>query len=351
MKKTGIPWRSPLSDSKGMTLVEIAIVLVLVGVIIGIGAGMVGPLTKRIKISETKETVNAAIESLVGFVTTNRRLPCEINDNNGFCSTVGDEFTSAIRTTNDVFGRPLQYVYDNSLTTAGNVCGKKTTLLTVRMCGNAGCTVFTDSQNVAFMVLSGGVNYNNQTRGTQGITAATVVNIYEPDVAGIDNYATDMNRPEEFDDIVKWVTLNELKTKIGCQGAPMKILNNELPPGTVGSPYPSATVGAVLTFSIEGGATPVTYGWCVESSTLVPLPAGLNFSSVVPVRVSPNTCNSTNPLAEGGWVSAAALSISGTPSAGTSGAYGFTLYVRDNNDATGSNDNVASKSFVITINP
>jgi len=52
---------------KGLTLVEVAIVLVILGLLIGLGASLIGPLTKRAKITETRDIVNAAVESVIGF--------------------------------------------------------------------------------------------------------------------------------------------------------------------------------------------------------------------------------------------------------------------------------------------
>jgi len=54
---------------------EVAIVLVLIGLLIGIGAGLIGPLTKKIKINETRETVDSAVESVISYVSANKCLP------------------------------------------------------------------------------------------------------------------------------------------------------------------------------------------------------------------------------------------------------------------------------------
>lgn len=37
----------------------------------------------------------------------------------------------------------------------------------------------------------------------------------------------DLNRTEEFDDIVKWVTTDELRVKIECPGAQLRIITTE----------------------------------------------------------------------------------------------------------------------------
>lgn len=321
---------------KGFTLVELSMVLVVIGLLMGVGVGMMGMLIKRTKYAETKETVNAAIESIISFGAANNRLPCAINDNNGICGSKGDEFTPAVRNPTDTWSKPLYYIYDNKLTdpSIGGICGRKTTDLTIRKCPNAACTSPTTISNVAFVILSGGENYNNQTSGTRGVTAATNINLYDIDVGNIDNYAGDMNRPESYDDIVKWITLDELRIKAGCVGPQLKILNNELPSGKVLSSY-AATIYA------DGGvpyATGGKYRWCRQGSSST----GLTFS--------PGTLNTDcMNLAEGSWGRSDNLTISGTPSG--AGSFNFTFFVRDNNARRGTNDNIAQKTFVITINP
>lgn len=201
-----------LNNNKGFTLIELAMVLVVIGILVGFGVGMIGPLTKSAKYTETKETVNAAVESVIGYSIANNKLP----DNN---ATTG--FPTIARNPNDAWTKPLSYIYDNALLTVNNICINTTTNITVKVCPDAGCTPPTSTtSNVAFIVLSGGANYNNQTAGSQGVTSAMTVNVYDVDVNNIDSYAGDMNRPEPYDDIVKWVTLYELKTKLGCTKTP-----------------------------------------------------------------------------------------------------------------------------------
>ncbi len=53
------PYSSPLrgegwSEGAGFTLIEIAIVLVILGLLVTLGASMIGPLTKRAKLNETR---------------------------------------------------------------------------------------------------------------------------------------------------------------------------------------------------------------------------------------------------------------------------------------------------------
>ncbi len=314
---------------KGLTLVEVAIVLVILGLLIGLGASLIGPLTKRAKINETKENLSGNIEAITSWSAGNKRLPKFYPNFNGDCNSYRDDFRCVIRSRNDSWGKQFYYVVDNELVqspsgTEHRICDRRTTKITVRVFQDA--NNYQDIANVAFIIISSGENYNNQTFGTQQINNSTTIQIPYPDAPNIDNYSVDFNRPEPYDDIVKWITLDELRIKVGCQGAQLKILNNELPYGYVGSQY-NATVYA------EGGV-PFTsggrYQWCREGS----LPSGLNAN---PSTTSTDCANYTN------WGQSDSLTITGTPNA--FGTYNLKFYSKD------SEGNLASRAFVLTINP
>lgn len=315
---------------RGFTLVEMALVLVVIGIVIGIGAGMIGPLTNLSKTRETKELLGATVESVNSWAASNNSLP----------NAAG--FTSVAKSPNDTWARNVIYLFDNTLYAAAptkdTICGRKTTALTIINNGVSPAAAIT---NVAYLVLSLGEDAQINTTATDGPitisrTASGTITL-DPNVS----------------DIVRWVTLDELRSKIGCQGAQLKIVNNELPPATVAAQYPNATAGSVLSITTDGGATPGTLRWCIEAPSATPLPAGLVFTPALTgaIRVAPNTCNAANPLPEANWILSPTLSISGTPIINNQGAYNFTLYARDNNDASGTNDNIASKAFVLTVNP
>jgi prepilin-type N-terminal cleavage/methylation domain-containing protein len=183
------------NQSAGFTLVEMAIVIVIIGILLGLGAGMIGPLTKRMKTTETKETINSAVEALIGFSASTTRIP----------STA--EFPSLLRSANDSWNKPIKYSFDNNLTVISSICSRTTTNITI----TNGATTYS---NIAFVITSSGSNYNNQTTGGGPGPAAIITR--DQGTLNVDNYAGDFSRPEEYDDIVKWVTLPELQTKIGC---------------------------------------------------------------------------------------------------------------------------------------
>ncbi|MFQ5736715.1 MAG: type II secretion system protein [Thermodesulfobacteriota bacterium] len=305
---------------RGFTLVELAVVLVIVGMLITIGAGLIGPLVKSAKYNETKETLTGALDSVTGFGTVNNRVPTTA------------EFPSAVRVPKDAWGAMLIYIPEANLvdTTAGGICGRKTTSITVLLCPDAACASPTATiTDVAFVVLSGGENKNIQTA-----SAAGTVKVYDPDIPGVDDYTADMNRAEAYDDIVKWLTLNELRIKAGCVGTQLKVLNNEMPSGTVGTAYSAEAYSDGGVPYASGGK----YGWCVQGS----LPSGIS--------IKPNTTSADcAALAEGSWGRRDSLAFSGKPKA--SGSFNITIFSRDNNDSSSSNDNVAQKSLVLTINP
>jgi len=316
------------SKNQGLTLVEVAIVLVIFGLIIGLGTSLIGPLTKRAKITETRDIVNAAVESEKGFAAKNNRLP------------TNTEFPQAVRNPNDAWTKPLVYFVDSSLTTSSNnpsegICGRKTTNLIV--CTDVNCN--NQIPDVAFIVVSGGPNYNVQTGPSTTSpcpSGKTCYKVYPQDTPNVDDYPNDFTRQEEYDDIVKWVTIDELRIKAGCQGAQLKILNNELPSGLVNSDY-KATIYAEGGVPFQSGGK---YKWCIQGN----LPSGLS-SNPSP---SSSDCSS---LSEALWGQANELTINGSPTeeAIEQGTYPLTFFVRDNQDPSGSNDNIAQKTLVLTI--
>ena len=332
-----------IKSNRGMTLIEIAIVFVVIGIAIALGASLVGPLTQRLKVNETRDTINADVESVIGYTSTNQKILDNITS-----------FQSTVKNPKDVWSKSIYYFFDTSLTTAGSVCGRKTTNLTI--CRDAACTSTTNIQNVAFIVISAAENYNPQTGIiTTGCPAGqTCIGVYDAGTANIDNCTTTTNCPDtnfpstedrinssdSYDDIVKWVTLDELRIKIGCQGTQLKIVNNELPYGKASSAYPSVSVIADggVPFSSSGN-----YKWCVKGT----MPTGM--SNPTPGCASTTSCSSLGTETE--WLQSNSLTISGTPTA--AGSYNITVLVRDDNDnnTSGNNDNCAQKAFVITVNP
>ena len=181
---------------------------------------------------------------------------------------------------------------------------------------------------------------------SQGDDAATQTSVGGTPVTTQAISSTTTVAADTSDDIVRWVTLDELRTKVGCQGPQLRIVNNELPFGAVPNAY-SATI--IADGGVPFGTGPNTYKWCTST-----LPAGFAQTG----GVANANCQG---LAESSWATASAdITISFPASTTTSGTYQLTVVVRDfadsiatslacNNAAPG--DNCAQKTFVLTINP
>lgn len=321
---------SPISSKNGFTLIELAIVLVIVGLLIGIGSGMVGVLSRAVKVRESKELLDAAMQSVTSWASANNRIP----DTSGF--------TPAVKTPTDVWGRDFIYLYDTNLNinpTKDTICGRRSTALTVQSSDPA-ATI----SNVAFVVISKSDDAAVDTKlaGTLNNPNPTVLsNEIIPSSGYVTPTAPATTATITIDannnDIVRWVTLDELRTKVGCQGGPLKIVNNELPFGNYSAPY-SATI-------VPDGGTG-GFEWRVKSNTNQ-LPRGISFSPNMGLTTSGSylvfTNGSTSSNGVGGWNTANSLTFTGQP--WPAGSYSLTIMVRD------SNGNSASKPFVLTINP
>ncbi|MDX2453415.1 type II secretion system protein [Desulfosarcina sp.] len=330
----------------GFTIIEMAMVMVIIGLIVGFGASLIGPLSIRAKRIESTETVDAGAEAVVGHAAANR----------GVLPTAA-QFPGVIKKRNDAWSRPVQYIYDSVLAdgnpTTGDMCTRRTTRITLRQCPDAACSAPVSVANVAFLVLSGGENFNNQTAGSLAVNAATVIDVYPNGVGDVDGYAADLNRVEPFDDILQWATLDELRGKIGCRGPQLAIMNNELPPGRTTSPYSAAVyVDGGVPFAAGGD-----YLWCVETPTGA-APSGLNVRNHTDTgNIGFDTDGAVLAESSAVWTRADHLLINGTPT--VAGSFLLTVWVRDNsnpgNDAAcaggASLDNCTSRSFVLTVNP
>jgi len=327
-----------LIRQKGFTLIELAIVLVILGLLLGTGTGIVGMLTKRAKLYETRNIIKAGIESLVSYSASNNSLP----DLATFPTVVGNP--------NDVWGKPLYYITDDDLTDSisGGICGRKTTQLKLSNCPTTGCGSPTNTvNNVAFIIVSGSANFNNQTivPATNPVTSSETVNHYSQGLV-LDDYTTDMNRAEPYDDVVKWVTLDELRIKAGCEASQIRIVNNELPYGYQGSSYNASIFGdggVPFADDIDPGSEP-DYEWCWQEDPVNGPPTGVSFTCDSGLASSA-TCS----LGAGTWDQCTSVRLSGIPI--VKGSFGITFFIRDENDDGGPDDNITQRPFVLTLHP
>lgn len=276
----------------GFTLIELSIALVIIGLLVGLGAKAIGPMITFAKVRETRDLLDSNVQSIFSWASSKNAIPNK------------DEFSSVAKSPTDAWGRKFIFMYYSSLSrinpTKDTICGRRSTdlkLYTNYSSSNVAFAVISRADNAAFSSKLNGVAITDS-----GAASGTI------------------NSSGTNGDIIRWVTLDELRSKIGCQGAPLKILNNELPFGKNGDKY-SAKILA------DGGNGSGSYQWRINGD--VP-PTGITGTALPLI-------NSTT------WTTAPFMNITGHPQ--QSGSYLFSIDVQDNIG------NTNSKSFVLTVNP
>lgn len=278
--------------SNGFTLIEMAIVLVILGLLLGAGASLIGPLTKRAKLIEDRETVKTLYEAIRGFAAQNKQLPAD---------------TSAIGVkTTDAYGNPIDYY----LWTGTNLCTTTGTYLTVND-SSSGTSI--TKNNVAFILIARGENRCNQTG------SASPFNIFPQ---GQQVNPGTCPAGDDYDDIVMYADIDTIRQNI-CNT--FRITTDSLPSGTEEQAYSTTVLQAT------DGTLP--YTWSITNGSL---PPGLSLSNLTSGTCGTITCTSANPCG----------CISGTPN--QAGSFSFTLQVTDSDTPQ---HRTATKSLSITTNP
>ena len=89
VNKVGITSEKRSAIQKGFTLIEVAIVLVIVGLLLG---GVLTPLGTQMEENRRKSTLaemEVLQEALIGFALSQGRLPCPDDDGDGIEDPVG----------------------------------------------------------------------------------------------------------------------------------------------------------------------------------------------------------------------------------------------------------------------
>lgn len=236
------------SDQSGFTLIELAIVLVIIGMLVGMGAGLLGPMTERLKLSQTREAVDDAYAALLGYAAANRTLPAAL--------------ANLSSRTKDAYSADLLY-YPVSGITGSDLCTNSGTYFTVTDEG-------TSKTNVAFIIYSIGRNACNETGTASPFTKSIV--------GTVGTCASDANAG--YDDTVKYIDIDQLREQI-CNA--FKIVTDTLPIGKEEVSYASTTLEAT-------DGTPA-YTWALSSGAL---PTGLSMSTAGVIFGTPSVDGSFN---------------------------------------------------------
>jgi prepilin-type N-terminal cleavage/methylation domain-containing protein len=197
------------NTNRGFTLVELAVVLIIVGLVLG---SLFVPISAQVSQAQSLETRRDLLdikEALLGYALINGKLPCP--DTTGTASTEGNLPWSTLGfKAKDAWGQPFRYRVNNAftttflLTTAGSGAG------VIRICTNYTCTK-TEASNVPLVVYSKGKN--------GGLSLAEMTDSDEKENADLDGNFVNKDPVEgAYDDMVTWISINILMNRMVSVG-------------------------------------------------------------------------------------------------------------------------------------
>ena len=234
-----------MTPQRGFTLIEIAIVLVIITILIG---GLAVPLSAQIqarRIAETRKTLEEAREAILGYAITHRTigdrpfLPCPDTNGDGIeeprvANTCPQQFGWLPWVTlgtgaQDAWGNRLRYathtdvsndnigIHNNLRSPPGPVWNQ--------ICDTSSCGVANVAANVPVVVIShgpngwGGRNVKNTTLAAP--TGADELENLDANNLYVSRTPSQPGAPAgEFDDLTTWISFNVLINRVcpagGC---------------------------------------------------------------------------------------------------------------------------------------
>jgi hypothetical protein len=320
-----------IRNKRGVALLYLIILFTLIGVLVSAGMRQFGSTVNLGKTKDTKAELERDVQMITAWAVKKGRLPI---------TTPTDEYSTDVFSSNplDAWSRTIYYIYDDNLANIsasgyGGLCGRTKTAISV---SNGSV----DVSNVAFLLLSSSENSSPQNTvamltGTTGKLNASQLTSPLPVVSGdiTVTTTTDTVKVSGTSDIVRYVTLTELKAQAGCDGSTqgsLKILNNELPNAIASSLSYTAKVYA------SGGVPP--YKWCINGT----LPDGIQAKGVGGTEEAIQGCEAYTTSTSG------YLSIQLDNIIATAATSQFSFKIKD---AQTPSPNYAEKTFSINVSP
>lgn len=225
-----------MNTQRGFTLIEVSIVMLIIAFTLGSIMIPLGTSLEQKAINETKQQVADIKAAIINFVVANGRLPCpdtttgfnrdgQENNPGGICtSELGSvpHVTLNIPHRQDAWGQPFIYrvtagFADTAAVGPGTLCDTTTnTTVSIAMCSAADGNITVNEYNlntgaddpaalnIAAIVLSKGKNFQAADNSVKEAENADNNTVY------FKNGYNDRNSSMPFDDIVVWISPNEL---------------------------------------------------------------------------------------------------------------------------------------------
>lgn len=220
------------SSEAGFTLIEMAIVIIIVGIVISIVAGVLPSLIASSKVRQARALLEKADYALQGYSIANLRLPFADTDNDGIENNGAFTGTLPYRTLglssgNDVWSNLIRYaVY--------GVAAGTNNLTQTFANSNAFCAAITNASTSAFNINIAHTTIASPCGGATGVNASNQAYVLASgglkDMDSANGYFDDCNgqagagfnvpgkiQDTTYDDLVRAYSLNELNQK-NCSG-------------------------------------------------------------------------------------------------------------------------------------
>jgi len=230
------------NNRKGFSLVEMAVVLVIFGLVMASASSILTLFVNKSGAERTRRMIEANKNTLFSIAASEQNPYFQVTATDDAWADQVNAGIQFLSYPQDAYGRDFLLIFDPALSyTDSNdqldyspICGADHTGITVRICRSSGtlatvcdeASEYAEVRDVAFVIVSGSVNKNIQTAlgGT-----ANAVTVYYQGQDGVDEYTPDFARAEKYDDIVDWVTLPELRVKAGCDFEKFGFVDTSMP--------------------------------------------------------------------------------------------------------------------------
>lgn len=211
-----------MKGARGFTLVEMAVVLIIVGLMLG---GLLLPLSAQIdqrNLTEAQKRLDEIKEALIGYAIINGRLPCPDTTGDGIEDACPSSLVTATTGGNlpwvtlglssqDPWGQVYQYRVNNGYTTTFTLSTTPSGAGVLRVCSDTSC-VSTVASSVPAVIYSFGKN-----GAIQLPSSADELENANNDRIFVSHAFSNVSG-NEFDDIVVWLSQNVLANRMVAAG-------------------------------------------------------------------------------------------------------------------------------------